>query len=368
MTLSENVNIVIRDRPVIGQGLPAYTIAEIGTNHNRDIKIARTLVRQIAASGGRCAKFQIYEPDEIVSAKISARDYGLESLYGELSAQDVFARHLMTPKEWFPELLNLCHDVNLDCAATIHGQNGLEWAQSQELDFIKIASMDHTNLPFLRSLVNNVSTPILISFGMAELADIDAAVDILSAHRPGLAIFHCVAIYPPNSDELRLSNIDYLCRRYDVPVGFSDHTDDISSVVEARKLGALFFEKHVTLDRKQPGPDHPFALEMDDFGRYIDLLDQVPVGDTSGVANFSQQTEFLPLSQRELQNRGAYLKSLIIRRDLERGHKLEVSDIYLARPGGGLPPNMLDQIVGCRLSRSVLADDPLCLEDIELEK
>ena len=105
---------------------------------------------------------------------------------------------------------------------------------------------------------------------------------------------------------------------------------------------------------------------MDDFGRYIDLLDQVPVM-IQGVANFSQQTEFLPLSQRELQNRGAYLKSLIIRRDLERGHKLEVSDIYLARPGGGLPPNMLDQIVGCRLSRSVLADDPLCLEDIELE-
>ena len=107
---------------------------------------------------------------------------------------------------------------------------------------------------------------------------------------------------------------------------------------------------------------------MDDFGRYIDLLDPVPVGDTSGVANFSQQTEFLPLSQRELQNRGAYLKSLIIRRDLERGHKLEASDIYLARPGGGLPPKMLDQIVGRRLSRSVLADDPLCLEDIELEK
>src|SRR5205085_1819057 len=113
--------LVVRGRAAIGADCASYVIAEIGTNHNRSLDTAREMLRGIAAAGCDCAKFQIYEPDEIVSARVRAADYGFDHLYGDISAQEMFERYLKTPKEWFPELRELCHSLGMDFAATIHG-------------------------------------------------------------------------------------------------------------------------------------------------------------------------------------------------------------------------------------------------------
>jgi sialic acid synthase SpsE len=105
------------------------------------------MLHALAKTGCDCAKFQIYEPDEMVSARVRALDYGFDGLYGDISAQEMFERHLKTPKTWFPELRDLCHTLGMDCAATIHGPSGLAWAREVGLDIVKIASMDHNNLP-----------------------------------------------------------------------------------------------------------------------------------------------------------------------------------------------------------------------------
>src|SRR5436190_8601950 len=118
----------VRGRPAIGPALPAYVIAEIGTNHNQSLDTAKAMLDGLARSGCDCAKFQIYEPDEIVSARVRASEYGFDALYGDISAQEMFERHLKTPKAWFPELKTFCHGLGMDCAATIHGPNGLQWA------------------------------------------------------------------------------------------------------------------------------------------------------------------------------------------------------------------------------------------------
>ena len=128
-----------------------YLVAEIGTNHNQDFRNARDLVQAVADAGFDCAKFQTYEADEIVSGNVTARDYGLDKYYGNVSAQEMFSRYLKTPKEWFPELRDLCRGLGLDCATTIHGAHGLNWARTMDFDLIKIASMDHNNLPFLKA-------------------------------------------------------------------------------------------------------------------------------------------------------------------------------------------------------------------------
>ena len=207
-----------------------------------------------------------------------AAEYGLDRVYGDISARTMFEEHLKTPKQWFPELRDLCRELGLDFAATIHGPHGLTWALRIGLDVVKIASMDHTNLPFLRSLVNVVQAPILISFGMAREADVAAAVQALEGHRPGVGLFHCSAVYPPKPEEIRLANIGYLRGRFQVPVGFSDHTVDTEAALAARAGGAMFFEKHVTLDHTHPGPDHPFAMEMEPLKEYMSKLKAAPLG------------------------------------------------------------------------------------------
>ena len=137
-----------------------------------DINIAKALIKEIAKAGFDCAKFQTYEANEIVNEIITSKDYKLENLYGNIPAIDMFDKYLKTPKDWFPELIELCHDLGIDCATTIHGSNGINWIKDLNFDIIKIASMDHNNFPFLRNIINNIKQPILISFGMAEFYDI----------------------------------------------------------------------------------------------------------------------------------------------------------------------------------------------------
>lgn len=348
--------INLHGKPRIGDGCEPYLMAEIGTNHNGDIQVARDLVEAVAESGFDCAKFQIYDAEEIVSSQVRASDYGLDSYYGDISAWEMFDKHLKTPKDWFPELSALCRKYGIDCAATIHGKRGLAWAREIDFDIIKIASMDHNNLPFLRSLVNAIDAPILISFGMATLEDIDSALSVMQAHRSGVGIFHCVSIYPPLVEELRLSNISFLRERFTVPVGLSDHSEDAITSLAALSLGARLFEKHITLNKKSLGPDHPFALEPDEMNSYVKGLRILARALDSG--DFQLPTE------REFKMRSAYLKSVTVAHNLPAGHKLESSDLLLARPGSGIPPKDLSAVIGRVLACTLQRGTVLAWEDL----
>lgn len=349
--------IKIHNIQKIGDCLPPYLIAEIGTNHNQDIQVARKLVKTIAESGFNCAKFQIYDANEIVCSSLRSSDYGLEKYYGNISALEMFERHLKTPKDWFPELRDLCHQCGIDCATTIHGPQGLAWARKVNFDLIKIASMDHNNLPFLRSLVNSIEAPLLISFGMAQLDDIDVAVKTLRPHHAGIGMFHCVSIYPPRPEELRLGNIPFLRQRFSVPVGFSDHADDVVTSLAALSLGARLFEKHVTLNKKSHGPDHPFALEPSQMNSYVNGL--------RNLADALDSSEFNPPTHRESAIRATYLKSIVTVRDLPAGHKLDAGDVTFVRPGTGIPPKDIDAVIGRAVRRPLQLGAVLAWEDLE---
>lgn len=349
--------INLHGKPRIGDGCPPYLIAEIGTNHNQDFRTAQNLVKAVADAGFDCAKFQSYEANEIVSGNVRARDYGLEHYYGDISAAEMFDKYLKTPKEWFPELRDLCHQYGIDCATTIHGSHGLAWAREMDFDLIKIASMDHNNLPFLRSLVNAIDAPILVSFGMAALEDINAAVATLHPHRLGVGIFHCVSIYPPRPEELRLANIPFLRQHFPVPVGFSDHADDVITSLAALSLGTRLFEKHVTLDKKSHGPDHPFALEPDQMKAYVNGLRILAASLDSG--------EFEVPTAMESAGRISYLKSIVAARNLPAGHKLEANDLTLVRPGTGIPPKDMDAVIGRTVRRPLQQGKVLDWDDLE---
>ena len=127
-----------------------YVIVEIGTNHNRNKSKAIKMIYALSKTKCDCIKFQIYEPIEIVSKNIKAKDYGLNKLYGNITAREMFKKYLVTPKKWFPELKNLCHKLNMSFAVTIHGENGIKWAKKIKPDYLKIASMDHNNFPLIK--------------------------------------------------------------------------------------------------------------------------------------------------------------------------------------------------------------------------
>ena len=349
--------IYVNEKAIIGKGLIPYVIAEIGTNHDRNLDKAKYMVREIAKTGCDCVKFQMYESNEIVSANVQCSDYGLDSLYGSISAQEMFDKHLKTPKEWFPELTNLAHELGMHCMVTIHGENGIDWAITHDFDLIKIASMDHTNLPLLMKMVEKIKVPILASFGMAQLEDIDLAMEILQKHTYGIAIFYCVAVYPPGPGDISLNNISFLAERYNVQVGFSDHTVSLSLASGALVSGASMFEKHVTPDKTLPGPDHPFALEFDELNEYI-----LGLKETFG---FLGRKGFQAPSKQECKNGVNYLKSMITKRDLLEGEVLKEEDVYLARPGNGIQPRYFHYVINSKLLKSISAETPVSWSDID---
>ena len=350
-------NIFLNNGKEIGDDCKPYLIAEIGTNHNQDIKIAKDLIKEIALAGFDCAKFQTYESNEIVSELITAKDYQLDKLYGNISAIEMFDKFLKTPKDWFPELIDLCHKHGIDCATTIHGSHGIQWVKDLNFDLIKIASMDHNNFPFLEEIKNNVNQPILISFGMAEFIDIKKAIKILADHKLGLAAFHCVSIYPAKHKDLRLTNINYLKNNFSIPIGFSDHSEDIISSCLALKFGSSIFEKHVTLDRKLNGPDHPFALEPHQMKEYVD-----------GIITLYKDIntkEFKSPSKEEVKNRTSYLKSIVAKKDLFIGDYIDTNDIQLVRPGTGIPPSQYKDVIGCKIKRNINKGNPIKWSDLD---
>ena len=353
------MNHLLINKKKINQTSDPYIIAEIGTNHNRDINIAKKMIIGLAKSGCNCVKFQIYESNEIVSKNIKASEYNLDKIYGNISAVKMFDKFLKTPKNWFPTLKNFVHKMNMDFAVTIHGDNGIKWAKKIKPDIIKIASMDHTNTPFLKKLINQIKAPILLSTGMAELKDIERAIKILKKHKFGFGIFHCCAIYPAKKNDLRLKNILYLKNKLKINVGFSDHSIGANASLEARKLGAFFFEKHVTLNPKLIGPDHSFAHKVKDFSQYIDALklEKIKPNDIF--------FKFIDINKREKVNKIKYLKSLILKKSKKKYEIITIKDFYFARPGSGIPPYNYQKVLGLRLNKNLDAESILKWEDIK---
>jgi sialic acid synthase SpsE len=332
-----------------------FVIAEIGTNHNRSKEKAIKMIEEIAKTKCDCVKFQIYEPSEIVSKKVMAKDYNLNKIYGNISAYQMFKKHLVTPKSWFPELKQLCHKNNMAFCATIHGDNGIKWAKKNSPDIIKIASMDHNNFPLIKKIINAIKVPILVSLGMAKIDDIKILIEILKLHKYGYGLFHCTSLYPPKINESRLLNIPYLINTFKIPIGFSDHFEGTEGAKKAKAYGATFFEKHVTLDNKDKGPDHKFALTIKSLKKYITDLKKIKFSKKLKLKSES----FLPLSSREKKIRYKYIKSIIVKSKIKKNSRILKSKIYISRPGTGIYPKFYQNVVGKIANRNLYPEEVL---------
>jgi pseudaminic acid synthase len=333
----------------LGTDQPVYVIAELSANHNQDFDQAVRLVQAAKESGADAVKVQTYTPDTITIR--SDRDYfqirggtlwdgrTLHELYGEA----------YTPWDWQPKLKRVADDLGLGFFASAFDATAVDFLENMGVPAYKVASCELVDLPLLQR-VSRTGKPLILSTGMATIEEIEEAVKTARQAGAGqIGLLRCTSAYPALPCEMNLRTIPELARRFEVPVGLSDHTMDIAVPVVAVALGACIIEKHFTLSRSLKGPDSAFSLEPAEFKAMVDAV---------RVAEKSLGEIHFGLTAGEGSSR-VFRRSLFVVEAVRQGEVFSEHNIRSIRPGHGLHTRHLPQIVGRRASRDIERGTPL---------
>ena len=335
-------SLEIRGRK-IGPGQPCFIIAEAGVNHNGDVSMASEMIRAAAAAGVDAVKFQTFVPEKLVAAEAPRAEYQIEATHDGGSQLDLL-RPLVLPKHAYLQLIAEANAQGLLFLSTPFDPESANFLDQLGLPAFKVSSGDLTDLPFLEMLARK-GKPVLISTGMATLSDVTAALEVVRSHgAPPVGLFHCVSNYPTHPADCNLRAIKTLDDTFRVPVGWSDHTDGIDITLAAVALGASLIEKHFTLDRDLPGPDHKASLEPDELRAMVEGIRRVESSLGDGIKR--------PVAS-ELDVAAVARKSLYWSQSLAAGTTVRAEHLVELRPGTGIPPALKNELVGQRLRRAV---------------
>lgn len=342
---------------IVGTGHPAYVIAEAGSNHNRDLETAKRLIDVAASAGADAVKFQTYTAEGLYSRQTPTMSYLRDG--GLLNEQETvwdLIKRIEMPWEWHADLAAHARKLEIDFLSTPFQEDAVDVLEAVNVPAYKIASYEITHLPLIERCART-GKPLLLSTGMASLGDIEHALDVINA--AGLdqvAVLHCAINYPPRFEDLNLATIPMLSAAFGVPIGWSDHTMGHTADVTAIALGASVVEKHFTLSRDQPGPDHPFALEPAELSAMVTAIRECEAALGSSVKRVTDaEAEMFRLGRR----------SLVAARAVAAGVPLRREDIAVKRPGLGIPVREMDSVLGRRLVQSVEQDHILTWPDLE---
>lgn len=326
-----------------------FVIAEAGVNHNGDVGLARALVDLAAEAGADAVKFQTFSTARLVSKRAPTAEYQRRATGGEQSQYSMLSALELSPAA-HETLIAHCAARRIEFMSAPHDLESARFLKRLGVRRLKIPSGDVTNLPML-DVVGGLGLPVILSTGMADLAEVDAAVTTLRrAGLTDLVLLQCVSDYPASPAGMNLRVMDTYQRRFGVPVGLSDHTLGIHVAVAAVGRGAMYIEKHFTLDRALDGPDHQASLDPEQLRGLIRAIRDVEAALGDGVK---------APTPNELPIRNVARKSLVAARDLPAGTIIGPGDIVILRPGTGLAPGAMAQVLGRKTSRAVQADTPL---------
>ena len=338
----------IGDREV-GGGAPVYVIAEAGSNHDRNLDQAKRLIDVAAEAGADAVKFQTFTADRIVAETKTRAKYLDDLLPPDKTMSDLF-RELELPHEWHAALFEHATGAGLDFISTPFDFEAVDLLDDLGVKVFKVASYELWHLPLIREVASR-GKPIICSTGMADLADVQDAVDAVAATgNDQLILLHCVVNYPPPFSDLNLRAIETLRQAFHVPVGYSDHSSGITAPIVATALGAAVIEKHYTLSRDLPGPDHRFAIEPDELTAMVRGIRDAQAALGTGIKRMAPAEADLYVTAR---------RSLFAARDLAEGTVLGVDDIAVLRPGTGLEVRDLEKVVGRTARRAIRRHEPL---------
>lgn len=336
----------------LGVGAPTYVIAEAGVNHDGDEATAVALVDAAVAAGADAIKFQSFHPSAIAVDDAPLADYQRR---GE-DSQIAMLERLRLPDEAFGRIAEHCRERNVTFLSTPFDEASADLLFQLGVPAYKVGSGELTNLPFLRALARR-GLPLLVSTGMSDMTEVTSAVEaVRDAGAPPLALLHCVSSYPTPPDQANLRAMDTLRVAFPgVPVGYSDHCMGIEVSLAAVARGAAVLERHLTLDRGRPGPDHAASLEPDELTELVRrarLVEQ-SLGDGVKVAQPAERNTQMVAR-----------RSLVALRDLEAGETISTDSVGAKRPAGGLPPDALEDLIGRRLAQPLRRDEQITWEHI----
>ena len=342
-------------RRKIGPGHPCFIIAEGGVNHNGDLDRARELVDVAADAGVDAVKFQTFRAEAVISPGAPQAAYQLQNT-GRLESQLEMVRRLELGPDDTRALRNHCVDRGIMFLSTPFDEVSADLLEELDVPAFKVGSGELTNHRFLRHIAEK-GRPFLLSTGMSNLEEVTAAVEaIRAAGNPALCLFHCVSDYPAAPEDCNLRAIGTLRRAYRCPIGWSDHTLGLHVTMAAVGLGAELVEKHFTLDRTLPGPDHKASIEPDELSELVRQIRNVEAALGDGVKR-CQESE---MNTAAVARRSAHTAKAIA-----AGKRIEADDLIAMRPGTGIPAERIGDLLGRRTLRDLAAGEMLSENDLE---
>lgn len=329
-------------------------IAEAGVNHNGSLDMALQLVDAASAAGTDAVKFQAFRANRLVSRRAQKAAYQKRTTSRAESQYDMLRALELAPAN-FRAIRAHCKRRGIEFLCSPFDERSADMLESIGVHRYKLGSGEITNVPLLVHVARK-GAPLILSTGMCVLADIERALHaILEAGNDKVSLLHCVTEYPSPYDQVNLRAMHTMRAAFGVPVGYSDHTPGIEMPIAAVALGAEIIEKHFTLDRTLPGPDHAASLEPEELGAMVQSIRHVERALGHGRK--------VP-ARCELENLAVARKSLVARTSLRAGEVLSRGKITVKRPGDGIPPYDLEKVIGRKLRRAVRVDEVLRWEDI----
>lgn len=327
-------------------------IAEAGVNHNGSLSLAKQLIDAAAAAEVDYVKFQTFKTENLVTLNAEKAEYQQRNT-GETESQFSMLKKLELSKKDHEELIDYCRLRNVKFFSTAFDLESLDYLHSLNLGLWKIPSGELTNYPYLKKIAG-FGEPVILSTGMSELEEVREALQVLLSNglkREHITLLHCTTEYPTPWTDVNLRAMQTLQDTFGVNVGYSDHTEGIEVPIAAAALGAKVIEKHFTVDRNLPGPDHKASLEPAELKAMVTAVRHIEesLGDGRKI-----------IAESERKNRDIARKSIIAARDIAQGEVLRETDLIVMRPGTGISPMRWNEVIGRIAIRNFRKGD--CIE------
>ena len=326
-------------------------IAEAGVNHNGDIDMALKLIKAASEANADIVKFQTFKAENLATSEARKANYQIKNTDEHEGQLSMLKKLEFTMKEYIL-LSNYAKELGIEFLTTAFDQESMDLLRNFSLKRVKIPSGEITNLPYLRS-ISKLNLPIILSTGMSTLGEVECAIECLEEEgckRNDLSVLHCTSEYPAPHSEVNLKAIQTLKNAFRLNVGYSDHTIGNEIAIAAVALGASIIEKHITLDRNLPGPDHIASTEPNQFKDLVKAIRNIELSIGDGIKK---------PTYTELKNISIVRKSLIATKNIKRGEIMSYENIGCKRPGDGISPMRIDEFIGKRSIRDYKVDEKI---------
>jgi pseudaminic acid synthase len=345
------------DKKQIGDTHPVWIIAELSANHNQNFEQAVQLIKAAKEAGADAVKLQTYTPDTMtINCTNEYFRIGKGTIWESKNLYELY-KEAYTPWEWQPKLKEIANELGMDLFSTPFDKTAVDFLEKMDVPVYKIASFELVDIALIQYIAQT-GKPIIMSTGMATLIEIDEAVT--AAKETGckeLALLKCTSAYPADPIEMNLRTIPNMAEVFDVPVGLSDHTLGIAVPVAAVALGACIVEKHFTLSRNIPGPDNAFSLEPHEFKAMVDAIHIAE----KALGKICYETNKYEAASR------IFRRSLFVVCDMHSGDLFTGENLRCIRPGYGLHPRNICEVLGKRASMDIKKGTPLEKQMISVE-